>query len=79
LQEGTQIHVLFKGIGEAIEQGIALTAVVGLPFAEQRQPFVLPQLIEPARANMVMEDLHNFSACNYHCLPFLSGRNLYNF
>jgi hypothetical protein len=31
--------VLLEGIGEAIEQGIALTAVVRLLFAQHRQPF----------------------------------------
>ena len=39
--------MLLEGIGEAIEQGLPLTAVVGLPFAEQWQPFARPELVEP--------------------------------
>ena len=38
----------FEGIGEPIEQGFALAAVVRLLFAQPRQPLALPQLIEPA-------------------------------
>jgi len=40
--------MIFKGIGEAIEQLIPVLAVVGLAFTEQWQPFALAQLIEPA-------------------------------
>ena len=40
--------MLLEGIGEAIEQSIALTAVVRLLFAQHRQPFAYPQLVEPA-------------------------------
>ena len=42
--------MLLEGIGEAIEQGLPLTAVVGLPFAKKWQPFAGPELVQPAPA-----------------------------
>ena len=40
--------MVLKGIGEAIEQCLPLTAVVGLAFAEQWQSPTHPELVEPA-------------------------------
>jgi hypothetical protein len=47
-QERCRIHVFLEGIGEAIQQGIALPGVMGLHLGQGHQPPACPQLVQPA-------------------------------
>ncbi len=49
-QQGRQIDVGLKGVGEAVEQGVPLAGVVGLVFIQGRQLAPLTQLVQPAPA-----------------------------
>ena len=57
LEQWIQIHMLFEGIGQAVEQGIPLATVVWLLFAEVRESSSAPKAIQPAPApGAVIED-----------------------
>ena len=55
----------FKGVGEAIEQGVALAAVVRLERAQRGQALALAQLVEPvASPGAVVKDAVQIGASN---------------